>query len=126
MGFNFTSVKARINKIISDLLADEGLAVTITHKKDLGVVWSDEFKRNVASTSDTSMPAIRTKHNRRSVQVSGSGVEEGDIVYFVQNSDMPSIITLNDRIVEGANSYRIKNIQDLFGVAYIVTVYSGS
>jgi len=126
MGFNFTSVKARINAIIGDLLADGGLATTVTYRKDLGVQWNPSLSRNVAAYSDTAVSAIRTKHNRRSVNIAQAKVEEGDIAYFFQNSDMPVGMTLNDQIIDSGDTYKIKDIQDLFGVAYVVTVYSGA
>jgi len=126
MGFNFGSIKTKVRSIITDLLADDGLAVTITFTQDLGVTWSDALSRNVAQTTSTQVSAIRTRHNRRSVQVFEARVEEGDVVYFVKFDDMPASITLNDTITDGLNTYRIRDITDLFGVAYIITVYAGA
>lgn len=118
-----TSTKA----VLKQLLDDAQLRELVTYRKWVSSAFDNAKGHNVAVYSDTDeLKTIRLRHNSRSVAVANANVQVGDEVFVFLADDFPSDTSLKDLIVDADGIVmKVSSIDEIFGIAYSVTVESG-
>ena len=125
MGVFGRSIQA-LKNAIDLLMKDDTLYAVVTYKKWESQSFDRSLGHSVTVFDDTSVDAIKLRHNARSAMIASSEVQAGDPVFFMRYDDAPSGMSLKDEIVDANdNLFNVKDIADAFGIAYLITVESG-
>jgi len=127
MGF-FSQIQGPIKSVLRNIMGDEDLRVQITYRKYTGQAFDDSVGHTVDTFSESTLYAVRLSHTVKSALV-GSGVGEiqvGDQLYLIQGDDAPDGMSVKDQIKdENGTIQKVKNVQDIFGLAVAVTIEGG-
>jgi len=120
----FGQVVPPIKKVLDALLADTQLRELVTYKKFASQEYDTVLKRNVVTTTDyAAVKAIRLRHTNESVQVFTGKLEVGDQLFIFKFDDLPTGLSLKDRIVdESSKIHNAKSVDNIFDIAITVTV----
>ncbi len=121
MGIGFSGVKTEVTKVILAMLSDTSLARDITYKKFDTSVFDSVVGHNKITYSDSVIRAIKIKHAERSHKLKVGDVQVGDVEYLLKFSAMPIGASLKDRIVDGVDTLKVKNLENIFDLAWLVT-----
>lgn len=124
MGINFRAVKVAVTQVIDNLLSDPELARDVTYKKYGKEAFDNILGYTAINYVETTIRAIKLKHNDRSEKLNIANVQAGDTVYLVKNEDMPIGASLKDLIIDGTEIMKIKSLQDIFQLAWGITTES--
>lgn len=114
-------------RVLNLLLNDPQLRKIVTYRKWVSSGFDNSVGHNVdVYTNTASLRSLRLRHNSRSVSVATGNVQVGDEVFVFLAEDFPSDTSLKDLIVGPDNvTMKVKDINDIFDIAYSVTVESG-
>jgi hypothetical protein len=127
----FTEVKRQVDPTLDYLIGTSALGVSAMYKKYTGQTFNAVTKVAVDSYSDTALSGIKSFHTFNSAVVArnsaaNSEIQAGDVLYIFKFNDMPTGVSLKDRLVEGGKTYNIKSIMPIAGIVYMITVEKGS
>jgi hypothetical protein len=116
-------IRSPVAGLLQKLLADRKLAKNVTYRQWKSQAF-DEAQGHAEDTyEDSLVKAVKLKHTRKSVAAStSSAVEVGDVVYVFKAADLPLDVSLKDLLVADLQTQTIKAIDDIFGLAWFVTV----
>jgi hypothetical protein len=128
MGINFGGVVVEVKKLLTSLMADKALAIDITLRRFTGQTFNTVLGHNVNTYDETTIKAIKLKHNDNSRQVLGDRLQAsgqlqvGDVVYLIKFDDAPGKLSLKDLINDGTEEgIKIKQLKNIFDLAWAVT-----
>jgi hypothetical protein len=123
----FSWVRQPIQEMLSVLLSDDNFREKVTYKRYTGQSFDASAGHTVNTYDDTVLYAVRMQHNQRSVNVSTSMVEVGDVLFVFDGPTFPEDSSLKDLIEDAeGNLLGIKGIDPAFDLAVFVTVASSS
>lgn len=121
MGIGFSGVKIEVTGVINAMLSDESLARDITYKKfDISTFDSDVGHTKIAYV-DSEIRAIKIKHTEKSHKLKEGDIQVGEVEYLIKFSDMPSGQSLKDIIIDGTDTLKIKDLENIFDLAWLIT-----
>jgi len=119
----YTQVAGPTKAFLNQLMADKDLSRPVTYKRHKKTTFDETKGHNVTTWDSFPMPATKLLHNQRTVEVSNSKVEVGDSLFLIRGDDSPDGMTLKDQIVdEDGMKFRLKGIDNIFGIAVSITV----
>lgn len=129
MSINFKAVTVAVNRVIENLLSDTTLAQDIIYKKYDSEAFNESGGFTVITYIETTIRAVKLKHNTYSQKLNVTGIQianiqVGDTVYLIRNADLPSGGSLKDLIISGTETLKVKDLQDIFQLAWAVTTES--
>lgn len=122
MGF-FAQAAGPTRSVLNKLFADQDLAVEITYKRYVGSSFNSTTKVTELTYTDIPLTVLRLSHTVSSQLVGTDGVQVGDQLYLINGPDIPTGMSMRDKIVdENNNEQDIKQITPIFGLATAVTI----
>lgn len=126
----FDAIEKPTKEVLERLLNDRSLRKLVTYKRFVSEQFDNALGYNVEVTDDVEeLRAIRLRHTQDSIRLSSGEVASGDMLYMVAFEDMPVDddgelnTSLKDVVVdESGKRFRVKAIDDIFGIAVSITV----
>jgi len=92
---------------VADLLDDTQITVAITYRDFQSRVFTPGAGTAVATYTDTTTRAVRSKINAQEVQASQGLYQSTDVVFLLAQSDVPVTPHREDRLVIGSTTYEV-------------------
>lgn len=122
----FGSIQGPIRAVLNNLINDRDLREQVKYDKYTGQAFDSELGHEVNTYASTVPYCIRLQHNADSVKEATFEVQIGDNLFMFRGTDVPEGASLKDQIVDEAGLiYKVKDIQNIFGLAVSVTVEGG-
>lgn len=119
----YSQVAGPTKAFLRQLKADKNLSRPVIYKQYVKTDFDAVKGHNVTTWKEFSITATKLLHNQRTVNASNSKIEVGDSLFLFAGEDIPTSITLKDQIVdEDGVKYRLKGIDNIFGIAVSITV----
>lgn len=119
----YTQVAGPTKAFLRQLMADKDLSKPIVYKRYIKTEFDSVKGHNVTTWKEFPMLATKLLHNQRTVDASNSKIEVGDSLFLIQGVDAPTGMTLKDQIVDEDDvKFRLKGIDNIFGIAVSITV----
>lgn len=119
----FSQVFPQIRAVLTALFNDEVLPEDVIYRSYAGQSFDSGEGRAIDSYDETTLVAVRLRHNQRSQSVSNTQVEVGDVLFMFDFRGFPTGYSLKDQIVDADGlTYDIKGIDNIFELAISCTV----
>lgn len=119
----FSQVFPQIRAVLTALFNDDVLPEDVTYRSYAGQTFDSGAGRAIDAYDETTLVAVRLRHNKRSQSVSNTQVEVGDVLFMFDFRGFPVGYSLKDQIVDEAGlKYDIKGIDNIFELAISCTV----
>lgn len=116
-------IRPPVMAVLNQLLSDGQLSKTVTYRKFSGQAWSESKGVDAETFVESAIDAIELRHNQKSIAAaSSSELEVGDYMYVFRADDLPEGYSMKDQIVVSGSVKRIKNIDNVFGMAVTMSV----
>lgn len=119
----FSQVFPQIRAVLTALFNDDVLPEDVIYRSYSGQSFDSGEGRAIDSYDETTLAAVRLRHNQRSQSVSNTQVEVGDNLFMFDFRGFPTNYSLKDQIVDADGlTYDIKGIDNIFELAISCTV----
>lgn len=120
----FDQIDFPVRRVLDRLMADKHLRSALVYKRFKSASFDKTVGHRVVLYDNfNDLYGIRLRHNKKSVLIASGDVEIGDEVYLVRGSEVPTGMSLKDRMEDAdGNLYSITSIDNIFDLAVMISV----
>lgn len=119
----FDQIDFPVRRVLDRIMADKRARSALVYKRFKSASFDETVGYRVVLYDDFDFYGIRLRHNKKSILIASGNVEIGDEVYIVRGSDVPTEMSLKDRMEDAdGNLYTLTSIDNIFDLAVMISV----
>jgi len=121
----FGKFEKKVKKVIADLIADSTLGASVVYKSFQSQTRDATTGQIVPTFTNYSIRAVKLNHTQSSQMQWIASVEVGDLVFIFKPEELPTLLSMKDRVAYAGRDLAPKSIDEIFGIATCITVAGG-